>query len=844
MSKILTKSNMKKLIIAIVIVLLFNAIFPVYSHAIELDGGILIDPITYLLNAILDSFVYLIQWSLTGVTIPVASERVKPGVLEVWRTDGNDEIAWPTIVVTPEEIFGNRLPALNANFFKSIPTITEQKDGDWFSKIDRSPTADDEGAVFINDIYESSLTTLRKTISKWYVSFRNLAAAALLSVLIYIAIRMIISSVAEDKAKYKSMIMSWLTAIAIVFFLHFAMSFIMWFSDSLVKIIQGVGMGTESYNIKIEDTEQTFKLTKDFKVGNMIAEEYTGANEAKINNLMEVVRVYMNAENLLIAMAYGVIYIAMIIFTLKFAWKYLLRFINLAFLTILAPLIAITYPMDKLKDGNAQAFSFWIKEYTMNAMLPVIHMLIYVALIGSAIELAQVNFLYTIAVFFFMDKAEDLIKNMFGLSGGATDNNGSFAGGALAASAANKAKGALGTAGKSSSKDSIRTSNSSALSESSNPDTVSFNDAYKDNNNGSNSTGNTENDEPVSDVDKITAGKEGKTTDVKEDKITAGKEGKITDVKEDKTTDVNKKTGKTGSKLAGKLKAVKGSIGRKAAVMGATTAGKFKAVKGSIGRKAAVMGATKAGKFKAARRAIGIKRPAPGTAKKRFKSVGRIARKAAVMGVTTAVGGGLGLAAAMGTGNAALLGAGLGVGALAGKNFDSGMMKVGSTVKNNYRTERHGEEKAEQIKRFEDFKNNSENLAYFKKEFAKNGKPLSNKEALAKMKESRSFIESGYSNPKDVKKLMKIKEKNQGLNDKQIMLAEQLTRKEYSKKDFVDSKKSRKIENGLVEELKASGVSQNETELKQLANNQMNAMRSAHGLAHKGIPGQGRQNSN
>ena len=204
----------------------------------------------------------------------------------------------------------------------------------------------------------------------------------------------------------------------------------------------------------------------------------------------------------------------------------------------------------------------------------------------------------------------------------------------------------------------------------------------------------------------------------------------------------------------------------------------------------------------------------------------------------------------MGTGNAALLGAGLGVGALAGKNFDSGMMKVGSTVKNNYRTERHGEEKAEQIKRFEDFKNNSENLAYFKKELGKNGQPLSNKEALAKMEEGRSFIENGYSNPKDVKKLMKIKEKtqglndNQGLNDKQIMLAEQLTRKEYSKKDLLDVKKSREIEMGVYNQLKASNVSPDEKRLKQLANNQMNAMRRAHGLAHKGIPGQGRQNSN
>ena len=31
-------------------------------------------------------------------------------------------------------------------------------------------------------------------------------------------------------------------------------------------------------------------------------------------------------------------------------------------------------PIDKIKDGKAQAFNYWLREYIVNAMLPVIHL--------------------------------------------------------------------------------------------------------------------------------------------------------------------------------------------------------------------------------------------------------------------------------------------------------------------------------------------------------------------------------------------------------------------------------------------------------------------------------------
>ena len=52
----------------------------------------------------------------------------------------------------------------------------------------------------------------------------------------------------------------------------------------------------------------------------------------------------------------------LIIYTIRFTWTYLKRVVNMAFLTLIAPVVALTYPIDKVADGKAQAFNLWIKR--------------------------------------------------------------------------------------------------------------------------------------------------------------------------------------------------------------------------------------------------------------------------------------------------------------------------------------------------------------------------------------------------------------------------------------------------------------------------------------------------
>ena len=96
-------------------------------------------------------------------------------------------------------------------------------------------------------------------------------------------------------------------------------------------------------------------------------------------------------------------------------------------------------------DGKAQAFNVWFKEYTMNAILQPVHLILYVALVSSAIELVKDNMIYALVAIGFLIPAEKFVKKMFGFEAETAGGLGAFAGGALAMSgirqAANLLKG-------------------------------------------------------------------------------------------------------------------------------------------------------------------------------------------------------------------------------------------------------------------------------------------------------------------------------------------------------------------------------------------------------------------
>ncbi|MFR3783359.1 MAG: hypothetical protein ACLTXR_06195 [Clostridia bacterium] len=86
----------------------------------------------------------------------------------------------------------------------------------------------------------------------------------------------------------------------------------------------------------------------------------------------------------------------------------------MAFLTIIAPLVAVTYPIDKIKDGSAQGFDKWFKEYIFNLLIQPLHLLLYYILITTAWNLSASNILYSLVALGFLIPAEKLLRSFFG----------------------------------------------------------------------------------------------------------------------------------------------------------------------------------------------------------------------------------------------------------------------------------------------------------------------------------------------------------------------------------------------------------------------------------------------
>ena len=150
------------------------------------------------------------------------------------------------------------------------------------------------------------------------------------------------------------------------------------------------------------------------------------------SNFTGVARIKADYADSALRMGYSILYIALTVYTVYFAFVYLKRLLMLAFFTMIAPLVALTYPLDKIRDGKAQAFNYWFKEYMFYALLQPMHMLLYTVFVSSALSVAANNLLYAIVALAFIVPAEKIVKQMFGIKGNTESTLGGFAGGALA----------------------------------------------------------------------------------------------------------------------------------------------------------------------------------------------------------------------------------------------------------------------------------------------------------------------------------------------------------------------------------------------------------------------------
>ena len=410
---------------------------------------------------------------LNDATYNTGSAMAEPksfGIELLNGVGGDGDVKVPFTRYSPEKIFSGAVPAFDVNF------------------IDPKDWTDESGNLDDDKQNKSIANILHDTIAKWYVALRNLAIVGMLIILLYVGIRIIVSSTASDKAKYKEFLKDWLIALCLLFTLHYIMTFTVTVVNSITEAIAGENPSQGTNNIPVIVVD-----------GDADAAKNATADNAKFKfntDIMGYARFLVQYDDLGTKVLYFIIYIAMVIYTVMFTVTYLKRSLTMAFLTIIAPLIALTYPIDKIGDGSAQGFNSWLKEYVYNALIQPFHLIIYTVFAGSAVvDLSAENPIYAIIVLAFISQSEKMLRKFFGFDKASSAGSlGSFAGGAAAmsltqkliGSAAHRKKGGSGSSGGN---NKIRTQNAGSIEDNNAPGLGDFADSRIAGASGSDNTG-------------------------------------------------------------------------------------------------------------------------------------------------------------------------------------------------------------------------------------------------------------------------------------------------------------------------------------------------------------------
>lgn len=268
-------------------------------------------------------------------------------------TDKNDRL-------TVEKIIYNQVPIFDVNVFN----------------------LDEAGGQTLDS--DGTLATIKKNIAKWYYVFRNISIIALLLVLLYIGIRMAISTVASEKATYKRYLKDWIVSFIIVFCIHYVMIFILNVNQYLVELMKNTSPNSEYF-------------------------------------LYETVRTKAYELKFTSGMAGTIMYMVLVYLLIRYIFIYLKRYLTINILVIIAPIIGISYSIDKLKDNKSQSLGAWLKDFTFTTLLQSIHALTYTIFIPIALQTSEDNIggiIFAFVLLNFMTKADKIIINIFGMNRG------------------------------------------------------------------------------------------------------------------------------------------------------------------------------------------------------------------------------------------------------------------------------------------------------------------------------------------------------------------------------------------------------------------------------------------
>ncbi len=293
-------------------------------------------------------------------------------------------------IVNVETILFNRVPILDANLFKEGQNDTRNSE-----KVKQETITEGNEVVKI----------IKESVAKWYYIMRLIVIAFMLLLLIFIGVKMAISTISSEKAIYKQMLVDWIAGMIIVFSIHYIMIAILTLNDTIVDSMEPLA-------------KEPSEIQEVYQYGDK--DKLKTSSEIE-TTLYESARTRAYSLKLTDGFTGMIIYAVLVYYAWRFALVYFRRVINIIILTLMAPAISASYAFNKVLTGKPKIFSTWFSEYVMNVIIQIIHVLVYVSFVSIALTLSLSSIIGTVLAFMllnFMLKADKLARKLFKLSGG------------------------------------------------------------------------------------------------------------------------------------------------------------------------------------------------------------------------------------------------------------------------------------------------------------------------------------------------------------------------------------------------------------------------------------------
>lgn len=294
--------------------------------------------------------------------------------------------------VTVESIFFNEIPILDANFFdtehaggRDLKVETEE--------ISEQAVTGQEQAQSANVV-----VMLRENLRSMYIVVRNLSIALLLFALLFMGIKIAISSSAEKKAKYKSLLLSWVVAMLVVLFIHLFMYAIFQLNATFVDMCKDWGENAANQ-----------------EVSGLL----THSQHQEELSLYDAIRIKAYVFNWKEGVPATIIYVYMVYLLIRFLLIYFKRYLTIYILALSGSFMGVKYAFDKMLGRKTTSLSKWMKDFAFNVLLQTVHAFIYVLFMSVALAVSQESLggaLIALVILNFMLKADSIIIQIFGLN--------------------------------------------------------------------------------------------------------------------------------------------------------------------------------------------------------------------------------------------------------------------------------------------------------------------------------------------------------------------------------------------------------------------------------------------